>query len=120
MNNPLEDLFDPRALLSGEQGATEMVIFTHEKKVIQRFREPRLWVAYDPPNAAELATKLLDGARECGAEIVVSVPRRHISPMKRGTLITRAMHIMRSMAEKNRLPKDIAAHVVDSLLSALD
>jgi hypothetical protein len=120
MSEELEDLFDPRALFSGDQGATEMVIFTHEGKVIQRFREPRLWVAYDPSNAAELANKFLDAAKECGAQIVINIPRRQVSPIKRMALITRAMHVYRSMTEKGRPPKDVAQHVVDSILSAID
>lgn len=119
MSEP-EDLFDPRALLGGDQGATEMVIFTHEGKVIQRFREPRLWVAYDPPNAAELANKFLNAAKDCGVQIVLNLPRRRISPARRMALITRATHVYRSMTERGRAPKHIAQHVVDSILSAID
>lgn len=115
-----EDLFDPRALMNGDQGVTEMVIFTHEGKVIQRFRESRLWVAYDPANAAELANKFLNAAKDCGAQIVLNLPKRTIPPHKRMALITRATHVFRSMTEKGRPPKDIAQHVVDSILSAID
>lgn len=114
------DLFDPRGLLGGDQGATEMVLFTHEGKVIQRFREPRLWVAYDPANAAELANKFLNAAKECGAQIVLNLPKRKISKEKREALVTRAIHVYRSMTEKHRPPALVAQHVVDSILSALE
>ena len=113
------DLYDPRAL-QGDDGKTEMVIFAHSGKVIQRFARPMLFVAYDPGNAAELANKFLNCAKECGAEIVLNLPRRRISKEKRDALITRAIHVYRSMTEQHRPPAIVAKHVVDSVLSAID
>ena len=114
-----EDLYDVRAL-QGDEGATEMVIFSHNGKVIQRFARPMLFVAYDANNAAELANQFLNRAKECGAKIVVNVPRRKITREQRDALITRAIHVYRSMTEKNRPPALVAQHVVDSILSTID
>ena len=113
-----EDLFNP-AELQGD-GKTEMVLFAHQGKVIVRYREPRLWVAFDPPSAVDVGKKLIDCAVECGANVEIKVPRRKISGIKRQALITRATHVFRSMTEKGRAPKDVAQHVVDSILSAVD
>lgn len=113
------DLFDPRAL-AGDEGMTEMVIFTHEGKVIQRFARPMLFAAYDPTNAAELANKFLNAAKECGAQIVINVPKRKVSREQREALVTRAIHVYRSMTEQKRHPGDVAKHVVDSILAALE
>ena len=120
MSNDPNDLFDPRALMGGDEGATEMVIFSHKGRVIQRFREPRLWLAYDPANAAELANKLLNCAKDCGAQVVLNLPRRRISKEKRDALVTRAIHVYRSMTEQKKPPAIVATHVVDSILSAID
>lgn len=114
-----EDLYDPRAL-EGNEGMTEMVLFTHNGKVIQRFARPMLFVAYDANNAAQLANQLLNRAKECGANIVINVPRRKISKQVRDTLILRAFHVYRSMTEQKRPPMLIAEHVIDSVLSAID
>lgn len=114
-----EDLFDPAAL-QGDEGKAEMVIFAHSGKVIQRFSRPMLFVAYDAANAAELANKFLNCAKDCGAQIVLNLPRRKISKEKREALVTRATHVFRSMTEKSRPPADVARHVVDSILSAIE
>lgn len=114
-----EDLFDPAALQGGD-GKTEMVLFAHQGKIIVRYREPRLWVAFDPSSAVDVGKKMIDCAVECGAQVTIEVPRRKISPAKRMALVTRATHVYRSMTEKGRPPKDIAQHVVDSILSAID
>lgn len=113
------DLFDPAAL-QGDEGKTEMVLFAHSGKVIQRFARPMLFVAFDPSNAVQVGKKMIDCAVDCGAQVEIKVPRRQISPAKRLALITRATHVMRSMTERGRPPKDIAQHVIDSILSAID
>lgn len=114
----IKDLFDPRALTG--DGNTEMVLFPHTGKVIIRFREPRLWVACEPSDAVQIGKKMIDCAVECGAKVEIKVPRRPISDRKRASLIVRATHVFRSMTEKGKAPKDIAQHVVDSILSAVD
>lgn len=113
------DLFDLRGHQLDE-GRTEMVIFVQDGKVIQRFARPMLFVAYDPSNAAELANVFLNRAKDAGAKIVVNVPRRKISRETRDVLITRAIHVYRSMTEQKRAPALIAQHVVDTILSAID
>lgn len=113
------DLFDPRAL-QGDEGKTEMVLFPHTGKVIQRFARPMLFVAFDPSNAVEVGKKMIDCAVECGAQVTIQVPRRQISREKREALVTRAAHVFRSMTEKNRPPAEIARHVIDSVLSAIE
>lgn len=114
-----QDLYDPRAL-QGNDGITEMVLFAHNGKVIQRFARPMLFVAYDPTNMGEIVNRILACVREAGAEVVINMPRRKISKEKRDALVTRAYHVHRSMTEQNRPPMDIAKHVVDSVLSAID
>lgn len=113
-----EDLFDPR-MLQGD-GKTEVALFAHTQRVIVRFRTPQLWFAMGPPQALEFAKKMIDCAAECGMKIEIKVPRREIPPHKREALVTRALHVMRSMTEQHRPPKDIARHVVDSIISAID
>lgn len=113
------DLFDPAGLQEGE-GATDMVLFAHEGKVIQRFAKPMLFVAYDRSNAVDIGKRLIDCAVECGADVRIEVPRRQISKQKRDALIVRCIHLMRSLGEKNRAPTYIAREIVDSLLSAVD
>lgn len=121
MGSEKEDLFDPALLREpNDGGKTEMVLFPHEGKVIVRYREPRLFVAFDPSNAVDVGKKLIDCAVECGAEVQIQVPRREISKGKRDALITRATHVLRSMTEQRRSPAHIARHVVDSILSAID
>lgn len=102
------------------EGQTEMVIKAEEGKIIMRFPEPQLWIAFDPSNAVQIGKHLIDCAVECGASVEIKVPKREISAQKRDVLITRALHIFRSMQEKNRPPKMIAKHVVDSILSAIE
>lgn len=114
-----QDLYDPRAL-AGDEGITEMVIFAHQGKVIQRFARPMLFVAYDPKNMGEIVNRILACVKESGHDVMINIPRRKISKQKRDALVTRAMHVYRSMTEKNRTPALIAQHVVDSILSEID
>jgi len=114
-----EDLYDPRAL-QGDEGMTEMVLFAHTGKVIQRFARPMLFVAFDPGNAVQVGKKMIDCAVECGAQVEIKVPRREISNEKRKALIARCQHIMRSMQERGKSPQSVARNVVDSILAAID
>lgn len=118
MSGDLEELLDPKAL-EGE-GATEMVCFPHRGRVIVRYREPRLWVGFDAGNAVEFAKRMIDCAVECGASVMVQVPRRKITPLQRDRLINRAVMIFRNLDERGKSPAYIARHVVDSILSAID
>ena len=113
------DLLDLR-VLQGDDGMTEMIVFPHNGKVIQRFARPMLFVAYDPKNIGEIVNRVLACVKETGHEVVINMPRRTISREKRDALVTRAVHVHRSMTEQKRAPKDIARHVVDSILSAID
>jgi hypothetical protein len=113
-----KDLYDPKAL-QGE-GKCEMVVFAHHTHVIQRFERPMLFVAYEPANVGSLVNELLKAAKEAGGEVIINMPRRKISREKRNALVTRALHVYRSMTEKNRHPADVAKHVVDSVLSAIE
>lgn len=113
-----QDLYDPRALQG--DGKCEMVVFAHHTKIIQRFDRPMLFVAYEQENVGTLVNALLQAAKDAGGEVVINMPKRKISKEKRETLIFRALHVHRSMTEKHRPPADVAAHVVDSVLSALD
>lgn len=114
-----QDLYDPAAL-AGDEGMTEMVIFAHNGKVIQRFARPMLFVAYDPKNVGDLVNRLCACVKEAGHEVVINLPKRKISREKREALVTRALHVYRSMTEKNRPPALIAQHVIDSVLSAIE
>jgi sugar-specific transcriptional regulator TrmB len=114
-----QDLYDPRAL-AGDDGKTEMVIFAHNKRIIQRFARPMLFVAYDPANMGEIVNRILECVKDTGHEVVINMPRRKITKQVRDALVTRAMHVYRSMTEKQRNPKDVAMHVVDSILSAIE
>ena len=116
--NGHDDLFDPRQLKG--DGKTEMVIFDSGGKVIQRFREAVLHVAYDPANAVEIGKKLIDCAVDCGAQVQIKVPKRQITETQRKRLITRATHVFRSLQEKGRPPKHIAQQVVDVILSGIE
>lgn len=51
-----------------EAGKVEMTIFHEYGQVIQRFRRPMLFVAYDPPNAKAVACALTDAAFEAAHE----------------------------------------------------
>lgn len=114
-----QDLYDPRAL-AGDDGKTEMVIFAHNGKIIQRFARPMLFVAYDPANMGQIVNRILAAVKEAGGQTVINMPRRTISKEKRDALITRAIHVYRSMTEQHRPPALIAKHVVDSVLSAIE
>jgi hypothetical protein len=113
-----QDLYDPRALQG--DGKTEMVIFAHQGKIIQRFQRPMLFVAYEPTNMGEIVNRILGAVKDSGAEVVINMPKRKITKAQRDALITRALHVYRSMGEKNRHPADIAKHVVDSVISAIE
>jgi hypothetical protein len=106
--------------LKPEEGATEMIIKAEEGRVVIRFREPRLWIAFDAQNAVQIGKHLIDCAVECGAQIEIKIPRRTISDEKRNAMIVRALHIARSMEEKHKKPEVIAMHVVDSILASID
>ena len=97
----LQDLYDPRAL-AGDDGKTEMVIFAHHQKIIQRFARPMLFVAYDPQNMGEIVNRILAAVKETGHTTVINMPKRKITKAQRDALITRALHVYRSMAEKHR------------------
>lgn len=112
------DLYNPSALQG--DGKTEMVVFPHAGKVIQRFQRPMLFVAYEPTNVGQLANTLLDSAKACGAEVILNLPRRKLSREKRDALVTRALLIYRSMTEQKKPPALVAQHVVDSVLSAIE
>lgn len=112
------DLFDPRGLQG--DGKCEMVIFANGNKVIQRFDRPMLFIAYDLQNVGPVVNRLIGAIREAGGQPVIEMPRRQISREKREALVTRATHVFRSMTEKRQSPKDVARHVVDSILSAID
>lgn len=114
-----QDLYDPSAL-QGNDGQTEMVLFAHNGKIIQRFARPMLFVAYDPGNMGEIVNRLLACVRETGHQVVINMPKRKITKQQREALITRATHVFRSMQEKGRPPAYIAQHVVDSIISAID
>jgi hypothetical protein len=113
------DLYDTRAL-AGNDGMTEMVIFEHNGKIIQRFAREMLFVAYDPQNVPAIINRLLACLKEAGQTPVINLPRRKITKVQRDALVTRALHVYRSMAEKRRPPGMIAQHVVDSVLSAIE
>lgn len=114
-----QDLYDPRAL-AGDDGMTEMVIFAHEGKIIQRFARPMLFVAYNPEPCAEIVNRFVGAIKEAGFIPVINLPRRTISKEKRDALVTRAIHVYRSMTEQKKPPALVAQHVVDSILSAMD
>lgn len=101
-------------------GATEMIIKPEGGKVIIRYREPRLWVAFDPTNAVQIGKHLIDCAVALGAQVEIKVPRRKITREQRERLVTRATHVYRSLQEQNRTPAQIARNVVDTILSAID
>lgn len=117
--DPKVDLYDTRGL-AGNDGMTEMVIFEHNGKVIQRFARPMEFIAYDPKNLADIVNRFLGAMKEAGQTPAINMPRRKITKAQRDALITRALHVYRSMTEKNRHPGDIARHVVDSVLSAIE
>lgn len=114
-----QDLYDPSAL-QGNDGMTEMVIFAHNGKIIQRFARPMLFVAYDPANMGEIVNRILGAVKEAGFTPVINLPKRKITEKQRQALITRATNVFRSMQEKGRPPAYIAQHVVDSVISAID
>lgn len=103
-----------------DKGATEMIVKAERGQVIIRYREPRLWVAFDPGNAVRVGKQLIDCAVECGLRVELKVPRREVSQEKRQALIARAMHTFRSLTDKGRPPKVVAQHVVDSILAAIE
>lgn len=114
-----QDLFDTRAL-AGNDGMTEMVIFAHNGKIIQRFARPMLFVAYDPKNMGEILNRMLGAVKEAGHTPVINMPKRKITEKQRQALITRATLVFKSLQEKGRPPSYIAQHVVDSVISAID
>jgi hypothetical protein len=78
-----------------------------------------LFVAYDPQNLGDhepLPRRDQGGGLHAGDQHAAA----QISKEKRDALITRAIHVYRSMTEKNRPPALIAQHVVDSVLSAIE
>ena len=101
-------------------GLTDMIIKAEGGSVVMRFPKPLLFVTFDPANAVNIGRHLIDCAVACGADVSIEVPRRQVSKEQRDRLITRAVHVHRSMGERNQRPKDIATAVVDSILSAID
>lgn len=117
-NGSARDLFDP-SLLRGD-GKCEMVIFTHEQKVIQRFDRPMLFVAYDPANMGEIVNRFLGAVKEAGFPIVINMPKRKITREQRDRMTVRALRVYRTLMDKNKPPAVIVQEMVDTLLSMVD
>lgn len=103
-----------------DDGKVEMVIFADQGRVIQRFEKPMIRIAYDPKNVGEVVNGFLAAVKEAGFETIINLPKRKITKAQRDALVTRAVHVYRSMTEQHRPPADVARHVVDSVLSAIE
>ena len=97
-----------------------MAIGPEGGKVVVRFPAPRLWLAFDPGNAVQVAKHLIDTAVVCGFKVTLQLPRREVSREKREALVARAMHVIRSTQEQHKSPATVARSLVDSILSAID
>jgi hypothetical protein len=80
----------------------DMVIFANGSRVIQRFSRPMLFVDYDAQNLGPIIDRFLGAIKEAGFTPVINMPRRQISKEKRDALITRAIHVYRSMSRRSR------------------
>jgi hypothetical protein len=113
----------PHDLLNVEtlegDGDVEMVIFQRGDQVVMRFREPMLWVGFDPTNAVAVGKQLIDLAVACGANVEIVVPRQEVSREQRAVLTQRTAHIVRSMSAGGRPIDFIAQQVVDSILAEI-
>jgi len=90
-------------------------VYDSRGKVIIETEQERY--IFDPANAVELANAMLRSATACGVEIKFEVERPKITDKQRAAMITRAVHVMRSLS--GRKPEFIATHVVDTVLSGV-
>jgi hypothetical protein len=113
--------------MSNENGATEMILALEGGRVIFRFKEPKLWVAFDPQNAMAVSGRMARMAYE--AHTGKPAPDGHamerqvqskLTEQMRDRMIARVTLMLPSLLEKGRTPGYIAMEIVDQIFSAVE
>lgn len=110
-----------------ESGATEMILALEEGRVIIRFKEPKLWVAFDAKNAMAVSGRMARMAYEAhtgqpapDANAMERVVQSKLTEQMRDRMIARVALMLPNLLEKGKTPGYIAMQIVDSIFSAVD
>jgi len=109
----------PPLIGAGGSGPTEVGVLSERGKVILRFPEPKLWVAFDPVGARNVADAMTAEADR--VQRLITKPERmaYAATRMRDKLITRVTLMLTSMERDRKKPAYQAAHVVDQVLQAV-
>lgn len=99
------------------EGATTCAIGERDGLVILNFPKEVQWAAFDPETARQIGEAIARQAYEIHTGLKADPNRSIISEEKRGRLIIRATHVIRSLMDSGKLPGYIAAQVVDTILA---
>lgn len=117
--SPFQDDTPPVLSGSGGDGPTEVGVLSERGKVILRFPEPKLWVAFDPTGARNVADAMTAEAGRIQRLITKAERMDYSANRMRDKLITRVTIMLTSMERDRKKPAYQAAHVVDQVLQAV-
>lgn len=104
---------------TGGDGPTQLMIMHEKGKVIVRFPEPKLWVAFDA-NGARNVADCLNAEADFIQRLITKQDRlKYAANRMRDQLITRVTLMLTSMERDGKKPAYMAAHVVDQTLQAV-
>lgn len=118
--SPYQDDSPPGLTGMSGDGPTEVAVLSERGKVIQRFPEPKLWVAYDPTGARNVADAMTAEADRIQRLITKEDRLKYAANRLRDNLITRATIMFTSMEGEGKKPAYIAANIVDQILQAVE
>jgi len=106
-------------IAEGGDGPTSVGVLSERGKVILRFPEPKLWIAFDPAGARNVADAMTAEADRI-QRLVTREERLHYAANRlRDMLITRATIMFTSMEQEGKKPAYIASHIIDAVLEAV-
>jgi len=103
----------------GAPGASSVIVAHDADKVVLRFPEPKLWVAFDPNGARNVADAMSAEADYIQRAVTKEQRMQYAAGRLREGLITRVTIMLVSMDKDGRKPVYMAAHVVDQVLQAI-
>lgn len=114
-------------MIEQETGATEMILALEDGRIIIRFKEPKLWVAFDPQNAMAVSGRMARMAYEAhygkpapDAHAMEREVQSKLTEQMRDRMIARVALMLPNLLEKGKTPGYIAMQVVDSIFSAVE
>jgi len=111
----------PAPVLTGTSGdkPTEVAVLHDRGFVILKFPEPKLWVAFDPNGARNVADAMAAEADFIQRLITRKERLEGAANRLRDRLITRVTLMLTSMERSNKKPAYQAAAIVDQVLSTV-